>query len=365
MANRTHEITGVPTSITAFVGLASQGLVSEPVTLHSFADFKPVFGGPRPDSMLSDVVLAFFQNGGSQAIIVGVKDTATSGPSMEELSAGLFALDKVDLFNLLCLPPYKIDGNVDPEFIALAGEYVERRRAMLLVDAPSDWTSPDAANAGIVAGVGTNSNNAALFFPRLRRPNPLRGNQLDDYAPAGAIAGVFARLDAQQGVWNAPAGPAAALLGVPQLSVSLTDGDSEVLNLLGVNCLRGFADVGSVIWGSHTLGGAGDCKYIPVRRMALYIEESLSRGTQWVVFEPNGEPLWAQIRDSVIGFMLNLFQQGALQGVSPSEGYFVKCDSTTTTQADIDQGLLNILVGFAPLKPAEFVIIQIQQMMSM
>ena len=138
------------------------------------------------------------------------------------------------------------------------------------------------------------------------------------------------------------------------------------LNPLGLNCLRSFAVTGNVVWGSRTLDGAdvlaSEWKYIPVRRLALYIEESLYRGSQWVVFEPNDEPLWSQIRLNVGAFMQDLFRQGAFQGQSPREAYFVKCDKDTTTQSDINKGIVNILVGFAPLKPAEFVVIKIQQM---
>ena len=236
---------------------------------------------------------------------------------------------------------------------------------MLLVDPPSGWQSKDAAKAGL-PDLGTRSKNAAVFFPRLRLPNPKSDNQLADFAPCGAVAGVFARTDAQYGVWKAPAGLGATLVGVPQLSVSLTDRENGELNPLGLNCLRVMPAAGPVVWGARTLQGddrlASEWKYIPVRRLALFIEESLYRGTQWVVFEPNDEPLWAQIRLNIGAFMHNLFRQGAFQGRTPKEAYLVKCDRETTTQNDIDQGIVNIVVGFSPLKPAEFVIIKIQQL---
>ena len=146
----------------------------------------------------------------------------------------------------------------------------------------------------------------------------------------------------------------------------MTDGENGILNPLAINCIRSFPVYGIVNWGARTLMGADqlsdDYKYVPVRRLALFVEESLFRGTQWVVFEPNDEPLWSQIRLNVGSFMRGLFQQGAFQGSTPASAYFVKCDSDTTTQADINLGVVNILVGFAPLKPAEFVIIQIEQL---
>ena len=277
---------------------------------------------------------------------------------------GLYALEKVDLFNLLCIPPYLSSGDVDASLISDAAVYCEKRRAFLIVDPPSTWNDKDKAKEG-VDSLGTRSNHAAVFFPRQKQPNPLRDNQLEDFAPCGTVAGIFARTDAQRGVWKAPAGIDATLVGVPQLSVPLTNEENGELNPLGINCLRAFPAVGRVLWGARTLQGddrlASEWKYIPVRRLALYMEESLYRGTQWVVFEPNDEPLWAQIRLNIGAFMNNLFRQGAFQGSTPQDAYFVKCSSETTTQNDINLGIVNIIVGFAPLKPAEFVIIKIQQ----
>jgi phage tail sheath protein FI len=179
------------------------------------------------------------------------------------------------------------------------------------------------------------------------------------------VAGLFARTDANRGVWKAPAGLDATLNGVPELEVSLTDPENGELNPLGLNCLRVKPGAGRVVWGARTLRGddrlASEYKYIPVRRLALMIEESLYRGMQWVVFEPNDEPLWAQIRMNVTSFMHGLFRQGAFAGASPKEAYLVKCDKETTPQADVNLGIVNMIVGFAPLKPAEFVFIKLQQ----
>ena len=277
---------------------------------------------------------------------------------------GLYALEKADLFNLLCIPPHDRSGDIEAGLVTSAAKYCESRRAMLLVDSPAAWKTKKGAKDNILS-VGTKSKNAALFFPRLKQRNPLRNNQMEDFASCGAVAGIFSRTDVQRGVWKAPAGIEATLVGVPQLSVPLTDMENGELNPLGINCLRSMPAVGAVVWGARTLEGndrlASEWKYIPVRRLALYIEESLYRGTQWVVFEPNDEPLWAQIRLNVGAFMHNLFRQGAFQGGAPKDAYFVKCNKETTTQNDINQGIVNIVVGFAPLKPAEFVIIKIQQ----
>jgi Bacteriophage tail sheath protein len=296
-----------------------------------------------------------------------------TGPGLEDAKSGLYALKLVPLFNILCIPPYKLgtDGyDVDPDLISTAAAYCEIRRAMLLVDPPSAWKDKNEAKGnGIdtgVAAVGTNSKNAALYFPRLRQPNPLHNNQFEEFVPCGVIAGIWSRTDSQRGVWKAPAGLDATMVGVPLLTVPLNDAENGELNPLGINCLRAFPAAGRVVWGARTLQGddrlASEWKYVPIRRLALFIEESLFRGTQWVVFEPNDEPLWAQIRLNVGAFMQDLFRKGAFQGSTAREAYFVKCDKETTTQNDRDHGIVNIIVGFAPLKPAEFVIIALQQM---
>jgi hypothetical protein len=485
-------ITGVATSVTAFVGAARRGPTDEPVVINSFADYERIFGGLSVSSTMSYAVRDFYINGGSQAIIVRlvnqgapatfaamqgltlaaknpgvwgeslrvrithhptdgalynilIRDTGTgaeerfmnvsssvaSPRSPDKLlrtselvrvnaipadgtrpnphavvasgdpfadnapansfaqagndgddgqplvdgnyqgnvanKTGIHALRNTDIFNLLCLPPMSRTTDINGVLSAALTLCVERR-AMLLLDAPSGWGNVQAAVDGMNAFplAGQDARNAAIFFPRLSQPDPMQENMIDNFAPCGAVAGVFARTDSQRGVWKAPAGLDASLNGVPALQLPLTDAENGRLNPLGLNCLRSFGIAGRVVWGSRTLRGADqladEWKYIPVRRTALFIEESLFRGTKWVVFEPNDEPLWAQIRLNVGAFMQNLFRQGAFQGTTPRDAYFVKCDKETTTQNDINLGIVNIIVGFAPLKPAEFVVIKLQQM---
>ena len=242
-----------------------------------------------------------------------------------------------------------------------AESFCEARRAFLIVDVPESVGTAAEMTTFLGNVDGLRHQNAAIYFPRLRIPDPLNENRLRNVAASGTLAGVFARTDATRGVWKAPAGTDADLRGATPV-VNLNDQENGGLNPLGVNVLRTFPIFGSVSWGARTLDGAdqqaSEWKYIPVRRTALYIEESLFQGLKWVVFEPNDEPLWAQIRLNVGAFMQNLFRQGAFQGKSPAEAYFVRCDKETTTQNDIDRGVVNILVGFAPLKPAEFVVIR-------
>ena len=274
---------------------------------------------------------------------------------------GLYALEDADLFNILVMP-----GITDPGVLADAASYCEERRAFFIVDAPPTATSVATM---VTAASGTElpkSDHAAVYFPWTYVADPLKNGKPRLTPPGGTIAGLYARTDGNRGVWKAPAGTDANLAGVQSMAVPMTDGENGSLNPLGVNCLRTFPVYGAIAWGARTLRGAdqmsSEYKYVPVRRLALYIEESLYRGTQWVVFEPNDEPLWAQIRLNIGAFMNGLFRQGAFQGSSPREAYLVKCDRETTTQDDINRGVVNILVGFAPLKPAEFVVISIQQL---
>ncbi|MFG2328065.1 phage tail sheath family protein [Streptomyces sp. NPDC048604] len=494
LSSGVRTITGVPTSIAAFVGRALRGPLHKPVTLTSFADFERAFGGLWLESHLGYSVRDFFQQGGGTALVVRVhagaaNDTAsitlgtgnrllklkaaspgswgaqlkvkldkdvrpnsdgttdpnlfnltvvdqgtgvtevfrnvsitagaarrvdivlaaestlvrvdgslpsnpqsdptveagatnggdggaisaadiTTGANFKADKKGLYALEQADLFNLLVIPPYAGAGelgdrDVDTAVVDEAVRYAGTRRAVVVLDPPSGWNTVSAATSGAIAATFTSSRNASVYFPRVMQPDPLRDNQTMRFAPSGAVAGLIARTDADRGVWKAPAGLDATLAGVTELAVSMTDLEIGLLNPLAVNCLRVAPSVGHVVWGARTRNGAdriaSEWKYLPVRRTALFIEESLFRGIQWAVFEPNDEPLWAQLRLNIGAFLNNLFRQGAFQGKTPRDAYFVKCDATTTTQTDINLGVVNILVGFAPLKPAEFVVLRLQQ----
>jgi phage tail sheath protein FI len=274
---------------------------------------------------------------------------------------GVFYLDRIDLFNILCAP-----GETNPGTLSTLEQFCHTRRAFLIADCAQNdslTTLKDGPNGSLT---GVDGINAAFYFPWLNAPDPLQENRAGEFPPCGFIAGLYARTDANRGVWKAPAGTEASLTGVLGTKVVLTNDENGVLNPKAVNCIRTFPVYGTVAWGARTLQGndevGSEWKYIPVRRTALFIEETLYRALKWVVFEPNDEPLWAQIRLNVGAFMHDLFRQGAFQGSTPRDAYFVKCDKETTTQSDINRGIVNIVVGFAPLKPAEFVIIKIQQM---
>jgi len=290
--------------------------------------------------------------------------------------SGIYALNKVPIFNLLCIPegaraqtgsPNALDTNINPvEIYTAAMTLCVQKRALLLIDPPPNVNTVAGAVDWKSNTIGVVNANGAAFFPRLRLADAMNNGNLRTFAPSGVVAGVYARSDGSNGVWTAPAGITASLNGVQNMTYQLNDAENGALNPLGLNCFRTFPIYGPVLWGARTLVGAdamaSQWKYVPVRRMALFLESSLYQGTQWVVFQPNDEPLWAAIRLNVGSFMQTLFQKGAFQGQTPDQAYFVKCDHQTTTQTDIDNGVVNILVGFAPLEPAEFVVIQIEQL---
>ncbi len=303
--------------------------------------------------------------------LCGGEDGEAPGPrdiiGSEARKSGLQALRDVHDVNLLSLPELASYESTDDMVTVLsaAERLCRERRIFLLVDAPAAWGSVDAARAGIAAFEPVRGNHSGLYFPHLQLTDPLTG-RLRSFPPSGAVAGVIARTDSERGVWKAPAGTEARLAGVHSLAVKLTDRENGLLNPLGINCLRTFPMVGPLVWGARTLEGSdaldSEWKYVPVRRLALHVEESLLRGLQWVVFEPNNEQLWQQIRLNASAYLHALFEKGAFKGGTPRQAYFVKCDKDTTTDEDIERGIVNVVVGIAPVKPAEFVIVKIQQM---
>lgn len=354
---RSNPVAGVATSVAAFIGPARHGPIGRLVEVRSFLEFEQRFGKLSAGLETGYAVRQYFLNGGNRAWVVRV----AKNPNLPRLRAGLRSLEAVDLFNLLVLP-----GLTTPALAAPAAAYCQKRRAFLILDAPATARTPEqmeqaAQNLNFEA-----RSHAAVYYPWVRINDPLNKRQPRLSPPSGTVAGLIARTDAILGVWKAPAGAGANLKSVASLERKLTDVENGRLNSRGINCLRSLPASGLVVWGARTLAGdnegGSEFKYVPVRRTALFIEESVSRGIQWAVFEPNGQPLWAQIRLTVGTFLNDLFRKGAFQGRTPHEAYFVRCDSATTTQNDIDAGVMNVVIGFAPLKPAEFVIISIRQL---
>lgn len=372
MPDEPRAITGAQTAITAFIGRARRGAFNRPVHVGSAAEYVRVFGVLMHDDTLGLAVQQYFGNGGREALVVRVRShTAISDPALEPRREGLWSLERADLFGLLCIPPPTFDDEADisVETRHAAVRYCEARRAFFLADPLAAWqTVSDIASRS--TGLGSTAwgigpaPNAAVYFPRLRAPGPDRHPAIT-CVPCGAVAGVIARTDAAHGVWKAPAGLRAALQGVKTLATTLTDVEHETLTALGVNGLAFLPTQGPVVWGARTLEGAdaatSEWKYIPARRLALHLEESILRGTGWAADQPNDEPLWAEVRRRVDRFLHDLFRRGAFQGHAPRDAYFVRCDRSTMTPLDIAEGRLIVVVGFAPLKPAEFVIISIRQ----
>ena len=477
-------ITGVATSIAAFVGWAAKGPIDEAKRVLSFADFERAFGGLDARSLMTYAVHQFFANGGTQAYVVRLvgNDATTASVTLDAVlqitaknpgawaqqyavaikqraddatrfrlavvfvkpdntevaleafenlsmastdrrsvekvinnesalvnvaviagastppgntpaasprlnsgtdgldgtvlvpdasafdtalsltsnTGGVNLLDRVDLFNLLCVP-----GETNPAVISQLQQFCRARRAFVIADCAETATFNTLQNGPNNAETGDDAISGAFYFPWVNAPDPLQENRPRPFPPCGFVAGLYAKTDVNRGVWKAPAGTEASLTGVTGPAVTITDNENGVLNVQAVNCIRNFHIYGTIIWGARTMQGnderGSEWKYIPVRRTALFIEETLYRNTQWVVFEPNDEPLWAQVRLNIGAFMHDLFVKGAFQGKTPRDAYFVKCDKESTTQNDINKGIVNIVVGFAPLKPAEFVIIKIQQ----
>jgi uncharacterized protein len=322
-----------------------------------------VLGFPAPPTATANAQQYPLTGGDDGTVPVGA--AALTGNASAK--TGMYALEDIDLFNLLCIPRAAdlTDATQMRAVYEEASTYVTERRAMLLIDIPEATNTLDGMQTWMAQNDALRSTNAAVYFPRTFVPDPVNLNRLKSVAASGTIAGLCARTDATRGVWKAPAGIDAALQNVQALGYPLTDLENGALNPLGVNCLRTFPIFSHVCWGARTLVGAdalgSEWKYLPIRRLALFLEESLYRGTKFAVFEPNDNGLYAQIRLNLGVFMNTLFRQGAFQGSTPQEAYFVKCDNETTTQADRNLGIVNIVVGFAPLKPAEFVVITIKQ----
>jgi hypothetical protein len=294
------------------------------------------------------------------------------------------ALDKVQVFNLLLTP-----GIVNNAILSEALAFAEGKLAFFIMDPPildvadgsvgasntnwvGDFLGSSTGDSG--ANIAPQSPNGALYFPYLQADNPVTGLPTNaagnpfTLPPSGYVAGIFAATDSSRGVWKAPAGLATTLLDTTGVVPSgvMTDTRQGVLNSIGVNCIRSFPGAGTVVFGARTLVSANTAyqqwMYVPVRRTALFIEQTLKANLTWAIFEPNDTPLWVAIRQSISGFMLSLFNQGAFAGETPSDAFQVKCDSTTTTPADQALGIVNIVVAFAPLRPAEFVVVKIAQL---
>jgi phage tail sheath protein FI len=359
-----HAIPGVPTTATGVVvtthgkdslGDARSAVpgstagLERVVSVADYQSFAVAFPGiaAAQGSELSLWVRLFFENGGSELFAVRV-------PPEAPLASSLTVLDEVLGLGLLCLP-----GETDAARLTETLAYAGRRGAFLIVDPPAD---ADEAMALARMLAKTGGANAAVYFPGLQVTDSVTG-AARTCGPSGAVAGMFARIDRARGVWKAPAGQEAILLGVDGPAEDLDESTMAELTAAGVNPIRTLPGVGTVAWGARTVqgsdGGDPEWKYVNMRRFFVFLENSIDTGTRWAVFEPNDEPLWAKVRTAVGDFLDGLWRSGALPGRTPDEAYFVRCDRSTMTQNDLDNGRLIVEVGVALVRPAEFVIVRI------
>ena len=367
-------ISAVGTSTAAFLGVApdADAKPGAPVAISSWSAFVAAFAAdtlaaakaarakdaaapPPPGNVLASAVFGFFQNGGGYCHVVNL------GRDADEVTPDHLApLDAIAGISLIAAP-----GFCDPASVAAISADCDRRKDRFAIfDAPRDFASVEALTQSSDKGEGglrpptSDKGRAAIYAPWIEARDPISGARAAQ-PPSGHMAGLYARTDAERGVHKAPAN--AGLAGALGLTRAISAEEQAILNPAGINCIRSFSD-GIRVWGARTLAEeSSEFRYVPVRRLTTMIALSVERGVRWVVFEPNDVTLWKSIRRDIGAFLHTLWRDGALAGAKPEDAYFVKCDAETTTQADIDAGRVVALIGIAPVRPAEFVILRIGQ----
>ncbi|UCH98122.1 MAG: phage tail sheath family protein [Candidatus Aminicenantes bacterium] len=367
-------IEGVSTSTVGFVGMTqnvvdgefnNDELIDKATLITGWGDFVSKFG--RYDKVkapyLPSAVYGFFANGGNRCYVVRVKDGAEDGDYVGTdggpgKRTGLQVFNEVDLVNIVCIPG--ITSETVQKAMITHCENMKDRFCVLDPQEDADLDAIQAQKDNVVSDKGY----GALYYPWIKVPIETKENGKikliqELTPPSGYVAGIYARSDTERGVHKAPANE--KVRTVLDLQLNISKGEQDILNPKGINCIRSFPGRGIRVWGARTISPDPLWKYVNVRRLFLYIEESIEEGTQWVVFEPNDEKLWARVKQTVTQFLTRVWRDGALMGTTAEEAFFVKCDRTTMTQDDIDNGRLIVLIGVAPVKPAEFVIFRIAQ----
>jgi len=369
---------GVPTSTACALGVTRKGPGDgAPVRVRSLEEFEETFGGPLPQPpvevieawsgwegghwwLLHHAARGFFDNGGRELWVARAVPAAGGDPAVPELAdflgpadgapVGVRALALVE-DAALCIVP----GIWAPAVLEAVIELCERRGDRFAILDPPAGASPQEVLdlRGELEARLPAATRAALYYPWLEVSDPAGGEAPLTVPPSGHLAGIYARIDRERGVWEAPANE--EVRGATALERRLTDGEIEALAPVGVNPLREHADRGVRVWGARTLSTASAWKYVNVRRYLTYLEQSLGRGTEWAVFEPNDDRLWHHVERVAESFLMQEWLRGGLQGTKPEEAFFVRCDQTTMTAEDIAGGLVICQVGVAPLRPAEFV----------
>ncbi len=350
-------IRGVSTTIAAFIGFTNDGPYA-PTPISSFSEYLPTFGGFTSGTYLGHAVQGFFQNGGLRCYVLrfppelcGRRDAKTDSSAISQQALALLApLDQLPDLSIACCPDEHTITGMTAALVAHCGHHKDRI-ALLAAPLNADLSNGPTAEA--------QSSYSAYYAPWVLVSDPADGAALAVH-PGGHIAGAIVQNDLRRGVWKAPAN--VPILGIVGLTHEINRQEQETLNQRGVNALRNFPGKGYLIWGARTTSQDPEWKYINVRRYLIYLEQSIAQGTQWAAFEPNGETLWNNVQRTIGDFLFNEFKAGALLGIRPDEAFFVKCDRSTMTQNDLDNGRLICLVGVAPLRPAEFVIFRIGQL---
>jgi len=340
--------------------------------LASFGEFEGIYGadpslqfssGVSVPNYLALAARAFFENGGQQLYVSRV---ATEMPPVAaDYKKSLVTLDEVKDISIVAAPGSSIfggDGGAVPspaQAAAILAELIahvsQMRYRFAVLDTPPNYSTSDVQALRSLI----DSSYAALYYPWVTVAN-LTSDETAvpiNVPPSGFVCGVYARSDAKQGVFKAPAN--LQLMGAVGLERTIQDAESSALNGLGINCLRNFPERGNLVWGARTVSSNSQYKYVNVRRYLAYLEHSIDLGTQWAVFEPNGSALWDSIRCAIQNFLLAEWRRGGLLGIKATDAFFVRCDESTMTQTDIDNGQVNCVIGVAVVRPAEFVIFRI------
>lgn len=362
------------------------GVRNDSGTFSAVEEFTSVSMNENSDDFIETIV-----NDESSLVTVNVLETATAaqypvtnndgvqltgGIATKPLAPDYTALYENTLrkyrdISIMVLPGEAMakDGSGNAVVSATLAHCAKMKNRILIVDPPKEH---ELDNANTVSDLTLpTSTYSVLYYPWIYMVNPLYHPDKNPdakktvlVAPSAIAAGMWAKIDGKRGVWKAPAGVEARVTGAAGLEFIIENLEQDQLNPLGVNCIRKLPNYGSVFWGARSLATKADpeWRYVPVRRTAIYIEESIYQGIQWAVFEPNDEPLWSSLRTNIGSFMNGMFRAGAFQGATAKDSYFVRCGlGDTMTQGDIDRGQVIVMVGFAPLKPAEFVVVRIQQ----
>ncbi len=330
-------IEGTSTSTAVFLGETQKGPYM-PTLITSWSQYQTVFGGYFGDGKyLPYAVEGFFRNGGKRCYIYNIANGDYAG--------ALAKLEAIEEIALLYSPNAQATVGLSDLLIG----HCERLKRFCIIDSKKGQTTSNISKP-------RQSAYAALYYPWIYVEHT---GQKSLVPPGGHVAGIYARVDAEAGVNRAPANQ--AVKGAVALENAVTKSQLDMLNVEGVNCIRSFEGRGILVWGARTLSSDPEYKYVNVKRLLIYLELSIRRGTGWVVFEPNVEATWAKVKMQVENFLYQTWLAGMLMGANPRETYFVKCDRTTMTQSDLDNGRLNILTGAAVVKPAEFLIVRVNQ----